>query len=211
MGKADVVGIPVSCVGKRPPGVSAPHDAVFLRALRGHVHAVIHSVPGADEGSPVRIADDGPRFAPVNFLSVNPIGESLAVPVLAQRQDILLPEQKAGERFPPGEPEQLLPVAEDDRLGGGGIVGIQMTVREPVHVGVDAFACRNGGDDSPVAIKVQPDRPFHGAGVLLPGEAVGKPDGREPDVLSGRNDRGGAGGISGRTGVFQLVAGRAGK
>ena len=119
---------------------------------------------------------------------------------------ILIPEEETHQRFAAREAEQFPSVAEDDGLAGRGIVGIEMAFRKPVHVRMDAFTRRDGGDDLAVAVEVDPHRPVHGAGVLLPGESVGKTDGGEPDVPAGR-DGGGSGGVPGRPGIINLVTG----
>ena len=210
MGIPDIERVSVSFVGQGPPDFPAAHHPVFLRPFRRDLHAVIDGIFRAGEGISVGNSDDVPGFAPVRLDAVYPVGETLTVPVLPQGVDVLVAEEESHQCLPAGETEHFPTVAEDDGLAGRGIVGIEMAFRKPVHVRVDAFARREGGDDLAVAIEVDPDRSLHGAGVLFPGEAVGKTDGGEPDVLSGR-DGDAPGGVSGRAGILDLETGRSGK
>ena len=134
----------------------------------------------------VRTAQDGPRLAPVQGASVDPVGKAAPVPVLAQGVDPVLPDQEAPEGLPPVEPEQFRPFAGDDGLRVRGPIRIDVTVPIPVHVRVHARARGEAPDPLAVPVQVDPDLPVHGAGVQVPGVSVREADGGQVDVSPGR-------------------------
>ena len=83
---------------------------------------------------------------------------------------------------------------------------------ESMHVRMDTPARGDASDKAAVAIKVDPDRPFHGAGVQVPGVTVREADGGEVDVLPRRDHILLGGGIRPLpTGGFMGASGGSGK
>ena len=159
----------------------------------------------------VRTAQDGPRLAPVQGASVNPVGKAAPVPVLAQGVDPVLPDQETPDRLTPFEPEQFRPVAGEDGFGVRGPVGVQVSARVPVHVRVHARTRGLAPDHLAVPVQVDPYLAVHGAGVQVPREPVREADGREPDVFL-RRARVRAGGVRPPAGAgFVGASGGAGK
>ena len=193
-----------------------PHHMVLLAPFRRQAADVEDVFPEFRQGAAcragrVRTAQDGPRLAPVQGASVDPVGEAAPVPVLAQGVDPVLPDQEAPDRLPALEPEQFRPVTGEDGLGVRGPVGVQVSARVPVHVRVHACARGLAPDHLAVPVQVDPDLAVHGAGVQVPREPVREADGREPDVFL-RRARVRAGGVRPPAGAgFVGASGGAGK
>ena len=195
-----------------------PDNLVFLAPFRRKATDIIDifSVFGqsaAGRTGRVRTAHDGTGLASEHDPSVNPVGESVPVPVLPEGVDSVLPDQESPDRLPAFEPEQFRPVAGENGFRLRRIIGIQMSAPVAMHIRMDAGPGRNAPDQPAVPVQVDPDLAFDGAGVQVPGISVREADGGKIDVFSGGNDVPAGGSIRplASGGRFMGTSGGAGK